>query len=546
MYKEYPKFYWYEVLDYGRKSRFDDPLLTVEEQLEKHEKILDEYALKHFGATVPKENKYREIGSGETIKDRPEINKVLKRIEDPKIKAVMVVDVQRLSRGDLEDAGRLIKLLRYTNTYVITPMKIYDLRDEYDRDAFERELKRGSEYLEYYKKIQLRGKLSSVREGNYIGSVAPYGFDRIKKMYPDGKRHYWTLTEKKEEADVVRMVFNWFCNDGIGVSNICRKLEKLGVAAKSGKIKWTPGAIYNMLENVHYTGYVRWNWRKVVKIIEDQEVKVLRPHAKVGEYLVFNGKHDGIVSEEIFERAKQIRGNGPRNKVDLSLKNALSGLIFCECGHTMVHNSYVNKGSVISPPKLKCNNQVRCKSGSVDYKELLDRVLITIEESIEDFEIRVINHQDDSSKLHKSLIDSLERKLKVLEEKEMLQWEAQYDPDPAKRMPPEIFKSLNEKLRKEKSDLQEALSEAQESIPEQIDYNEKIIKFTEVLNIVRDEDVSVELKNQYLKDIIERINYKRPQSVMVTKKNYKELGYDTIKKGLGWHSYPFEIDVHLR
>ena len=145
MYKEYPRFYNYEVLDYGRKSRTDDPLLSVEEVLNKHDKIIEEYAEKYLGGPIPEENKYREVGSGESLDSRPEIQKVLKMIESPAIKAILVVDVQRLSRGDLEDAGRLIRILRYTNTYVITPMKIYDLRDEYDRDAFERELKRGNE-----------------------------------------------------------------------------------------------------------------------------------------------------------------------------------------------------------------------------------------------------------------------------------------------------------------------------------------------------------------------------------------------------------------
>lgn len=546
MYKEYPTFLPHEILEYDRKSRFDDPLLSVEEQLEKHEKILDEYAMRYFGGSIPASNKYREVGSGETLKSRVEVNKVLKRIERPDIKGVLIVDVQRLSRGNLKDAGTLIDLFRYSNTYVITPHKIYDIRDEYDREAFERELKRGNEYLEYYKKIQARGKLASVREGNYVGSVAPFGFDRIKKLYPDGKRHYWTLTEKKEEADVVRMIFNWFCKDGIGVSNICRRLERLGVAAKSGNIKWTPGAIYNILENVHYIGYVRWNWRKVVKIIEDQEVKVLRPHAKVGEYLIFEGKHEGIVSEELFERAKEIRGKAPRNQVDLSLKNVLGGLIFCKCGHTLVHNTYVNNGIEIAAPKLKCNNQVRCKSGSSEYKEVVKRVLDTIREAIENFEIRVVNDQDDSVKLHKSLIDSLERKIAKLKEQEILQWKAQTDPDPAKRMPSEIFQALNENLRKEKADLEEALSEAYESLPEPIDYREKIVKFTDVLNKVEDPEVSIEDKNMYLKDIIERIEYRRDSSVMITKTNYESLGVEKPKKGLTWYTPPFEIEVHLR
>ena len=136
MYKEYPRFYAHEVAEYGRKSRTDDPLMTVEEVLEKHSKILQEYAERHLGGPIPEENKYKEVVSGESLDSRPEITKLLKRVESPAIKAILIVEVQRLSRGDLEDAGRLIKILRYTNTYVITPTKIYDLRDEYDRDAF--------------------------------------------------------------------------------------------------------------------------------------------------------------------------------------------------------------------------------------------------------------------------------------------------------------------------------------------------------------------------------------------------------------------------
>ena len=169
-----------EILEYLRKSRTDDPTMTVEEVLSRHEKILDEWAENNLGAKVPTENKFMEIGSGETLDDRPEITKLLRMIESPKYKAILIVEVQRLSRGDLEDAGRLIKLLRYSNTLVITPQKTYDLRDEYDRDAFERELKRGNEYLEYSKKIMDRGTLLSVSQGNSLRPNNHKG--RQKKM----------------------------------------------------------------------------------------------------------------------------------------------------------------------------------------------------------------------------------------------------------------------------------------------------------------------------------------------------------------------------
>lgn len=541
MYKEYPRFYNYETLDYGRKSRTDDPLLSVEEVLDKHDKIIEEYAEKYLGGPIPEENKYREVGSAESLDSRPEILRLLKAIENPAIKAVAVVEVQRLSRGDLEDAGRLIRILRYTNTYVITPMKIYDLRDEYDRDAFERELKRGNEYLEYFKKIQARGKLASVKEGNYVGSVAPYGFDRIEKT--DGKKSYHTLIERKEQADVVRMVFNWYCNEDIGVTAICRRLESLGIKTKTGGSFWRPYQIFSMLENVHYIGCVRWNWRKTIKIIEDQEIRKLRPKAKVDEYLIFEGKHDGIISEELFDRAKEIKGQRHRTKQDLTLKNPFSGIIYCKCGAKMGYNTYRRKGVEYAPPKLVCNNQVHCKSGSAIFDEIYKDVCSTIRECIEDFQLRIKNNQDDSFKLHKDLVGRLEKKLKELEEKEFRQWEDQYNPDVA--MPPEIFKKLNQKLLSDKEEVQKALAKAKGSMPKQVDYKEELLKFEDALDALEDPEVDAKLKNQYLKNIIDKIEYERGSTVRITKANASEYGMDT-SKGLKWYTPPYTIKLKLK
>jgi DNA invertase Pin-like site-specific DNA recombinase len=138
-----------EVIDYLRKSRSDDPNLSIEEVLEKHESILDEWAERHLGRKVPEENKFREVVSGETLKERPEIQKVLRLIESPKYRAVKIVEPQRLTRGDLEDVGRLMKLFKLTGTLIITtrPERIFDLRDEFDWESVERDLKAGNYYL---------------------------------------------------------------------------------------------------------------------------------------------------------------------------------------------------------------------------------------------------------------------------------------------------------------------------------------------------------------------------------------------------------------
>jgi hypothetical protein len=541
LYKEYPTFAAFETLKYGRKSRFDDPLLSVEEVLERHDKILNEYSEKYLGGHIPPQNEYKEVKSSESIDDRPEMLRLLKAIESPKIRAILVVEVQRLCRGDLEDMGRLIKLLRYTNTYVLTPHKTYDLRDEYDRDAFERELKRGNEYLEYTKKILQRGTLLSVKEGNYVGSVPPYGFD--KDIRVNGKKVCHTLKENKAEADIVRMIFNWYCNDDVGTHMICRRLEALGVTTRTGVKRWKDSTIYRILENVHYIGKVRWNFRRTVKIVEDQKVIKKRPKPPVEEYLIFEGRHDAIIPEELFYRAQEIKGTRHRTKTDQTLKNPLSGLVYCKrCGHTCGYNTYRKRKKEFAPAKLVCNDQVHCKSGSADFDEVIKYICNVLQDCIEDYKIQVKENKDDSSKLHEDLVLRLEKKLEELEEREVQQWEDQYKPEVA--MPPEIFKRLNEKLLKEKEEVKQALCNAQDSIPSPVDYKDKIVRFTTAVEYLTDPNIPAKITNRYLKDIIDRIEYDRPPAVRIPKD--KRHLYPDAEKGQRWYMQPYKITIELK
>ena len=155
-----------EIIIYLRKSRTDDPALSVSETVAKHEQMLDDLSMQLWGAMIPEQNRFREIVSGETIAARPEIQKVLRLIEQPKYKAVLIVEPQRLSRGDLEDIGYLTKIFRYSNTLIITKQGNFDLSDERDRDYFERELMRGNDYLEYSKRIMMNGRALSAERGH--------------------------------------------------------------------------------------------------------------------------------------------------------------------------------------------------------------------------------------------------------------------------------------------------------------------------------------------------------------------------------------------
>lgn len=515
-----------EILEYLRKSQSDDPRLTVEEVLAKHEAILADWAEKNLDAPIPEANIYREVVSGETIKGRPEIQKILRLIEGPRYKAILVVEPQRLSRGDLEDIGYMMKLLKHTNTLVITQNRTYDLRDEYDWNAFEIELKRGNEFLEYYKKIQNRGRLLSVSQGNYIGSTPPYGFDKCFVM--DGKRRCPTLKENPEQADAVRLVFDLFVNKDMGRRRIANYLDEHGIKPPNAD-HWSQGTVREILTNVHHIGKVRWNWRKWVVIVEDGEFVKTRPVTKMGEYEIYEGKHEGIISEELYYAAQEKLGRSSRAKREVKVRNPFSSIMFCrKCGKAVVYKHAKRDGEALSSARLMCSDQGHCDTGSCLYADVLERVCQVLAECIENFEIEMQRAESDSAKIHAKMIANLEKKMKELNARELSQWEAQSDPDPAKRMPQKIFQQLNEKLLKEKEEVQQALIKAYEEVPEPVDYEEKVMMFQDALNALRDPDGDGEAQNRLLKACIDRIEFYRARPKRVN--------------GM-WDNPPVELDV---
>lgn len=531
-----------EVLVYLRKSRTDDPSLDVAEVLARHETILDEWAENNLGGKVPEINKYREVVSGETIDSRPELLAILQKIESPRIKAVLIVEVQRLGRPDLEDIGRLSKLFRYTNTLIITPTKTFDLRNEYDREAFERELMRGNEYLEYTKRIMMRGRELSVQQGNFIGTKPPYGYD--KDVIVEGKRKCHTLKINEKEAAIVRMIFDMYVNQNMGCVNIGHHINGLGVRTRTGTL-FTQSTIKGILENEHYIGKVRWNWRKTVKVVKDGEVKESRPVTAIGEYMLYDGKHPAIISEELFYAAREKKGRHAKKKPNTKIRNPLAGLVFCQCGRAMSLRTYTYNNA---EPRLLCDNQVYCKTSSCLFSEIMKRVKDVLRQCIADFEVRIQNDDHTSLQLHENLIKQLKARLAELEKKEIGLWE-KYSED---GMPKDIFDKLNAKVLQDKDEIHQALCSAYESMPEPIDYAEQLQRFTDALNALESPDVSAETKNKLLKACIEKIVYHREKATRIQSQQKRvtidgvRRSVSPLKTGGNWTNPPIELDVKLR
>ena len=155
--------------------------------------------------------------------------------------------------------------------------------------------------------------------------------------------------------------------------------------------------------------------------------------------------------------------------------------------------------------------------------------------------------------MHQNLIKRLEAKNVELEKKEIAQWEAQADPDPTRRMPDHVFRVLNERLLKEKEEVQQALCTAYESMPNPVDYEEKMLRFKDALETLQDPNASALKKNTLLKACIERIDYKREKAERIP--SQQELYYDPVQKrtrnrstlgtGANWTSPPIELDIKL-
>ena len=493
-----------EILLYLRKSRSDDPLLSTEEVLSKHEALLDEWMEKNLDAPIPEENRFREVVSGESIAERPEFRKVLKLLESNKYKAVLVVEISRLGRPDMEEIGRISKIFRYTNTLVITPTMTFDIANEYERDMFERELKRGNEYLEYTKKLLKRGRELSVKSGNYVGSTSVFGYDKIIVM--DGKRKCPTLAINEEQANIVRLIFNWYTTENIGTQVIADRLNDMGISPPRSA-RWSPESIRDMIENPIYIGKLRWNTRKSVHVVRDGNIVRTRPLNEGDDYIYVDGKHEGLITEQQFIAAQEKRGRMHKVMSGRELRNPLASMLYCECGRAMCYINSTRNKKPKGDPRLKCNGQKYCGNGSCSVNELLPFVADVLQAKIVEFEIAAQQDNGEAVKSHEKLIASLEKKLADVQSKTIELWKAQMKPET--KVPDYVVNALSAEYEQEREETEKALAKEREKNIKPIDYEKKIVTLQTALDALLNEGVSVPEKNMLLKSCIKRITYQR-------------------------------------
>lgn len=498
---------WEYYLIYLRKSRQDDPKETVEEVLAKHETMLQEFAQKEFGGKIPEENIYREVVSGESIDDREEIQKVLARIEDPQIRGVLVIEPSRLSRGDLEDCGRLIRDFRYTHTLVVTPYMTYNLENKMERKFFQDELLRGRDYLEYTKEILLRGRIAAVKRGCYIGNYPPYGYKKVKI----GKDH--TLEIIEEEAEIVRLVFDLYTKEGLTPYRVAQRLNKMGVKAPRGE-KWVKDTIRVIVRNRHYIGQVVFNRIKETTVIENGEKVVKRLAQPEEEVIVAKGLHTAIIDMDTWEAAQELVARNPRQKHTYALKNPLSSILVCgKCGRAMNQHPYKH-----AEDRYECRTKPRCFK-SVKVSELEDAVLAALEEAeLPALKLKVKNDDGNALKIQQKLLTKLEKQMAEFIEQE----DRQYEFLETGRYTQDVFDRRNGALRAKMEECRNQIYKTKQTMPKAVDYAERVVALQNAIDIFKDAEATPEEKNKLLRAIVKRVEFTGSEPVDKSVKGWKK------------------------
>lgn len=483
---------------YLRKSRedMDAEKRGETETLARHEKILKGLT-EEQGLKVVKV--YKEVVSGETIQDRPQMQEMMKEVYAGKYKGVIVVKPDRLSRGDLENMGYIMNGLKFSGTLLVTPGKTYDvLNNKFDEQMLEMQLFNSKqEYRAIVARMQ-EGKMLSVREGNYMGSLPPYGYDII---HPDR----WTRTlQPNADAEIVVNIFEWFVNDRMNPGAIARKLFSLGIPTLTGNPEWHRATIKDILKNNLYTGKIRWFRRKTSRELDDNgNIAKKKRRREYADYLIVQGKHPAIISDEMFEKAQELFCGSVPKKTDTVVTNPLAGLLRCsQCGRTMCYQGY-NKRPNFAPRFCHAEGQSH-KVKSAKAEEVMDILCQALKEYINDFNFKFSNvGRIEEVEKHKSEVERLENEL----DKAKIKRRRLFDDYDDGVYTPEEFKERKAVWADRIERLSHELDNLNRYKPEEVDYKEKSIKFTHVLEAVQNPDTPAKVKNELLKEIIERIDY---------------------------------------
>lgn len=484
---------------YLRKSREDDDRARreglrgdLDATLERHQQIINEIAADN-GHSIARW--YREVISGETIANRVEIKELLHDVANGQWDAVYVVEVSRLGRGGGGDQEKIVNVFRYSGTWIITPYKLYDPDSAADMKQLKNELRNSEDELDSIKTRLTRGRERSAKRGIFLCSGRPpYGWRAVRI---NGQ---WTLEPDENHEHMLRIYD--LLEAGYSFRAIRDIFRAEGVPTQRGGT-WSIGAIQQIARNPVNCGYIRYGYRKTVRELDRDTFEVRKRIVRdQSDYILVKGLHfgKGGISKERFDRIMAMCASKPRAMVKRELINPFAGLLFCgKCGYAMnvtaprgerklQYVRHKDRGHMLG----ECEGQ---KSARLDI--VMDVMISSLEAIAHDMEMKVdgdtagVEFERHKRALEDSLADARDARRRALEAYEA-----------------GVYSVTDLKERKDELDariraLEEELGamEAPEVSPE------KVASVRACIDALKDDAVSVESKNKFLRRIVKKVVY---------------------------------------
>ncbi len=306
---------------------------------------LEAYCKAQWGDDWRLHKLYRDTESG-THMNRPGLEEMLFDAEAQAFDTLLVFRVDRLSRKVRELALMVDELTKYG-------VVLKSITEPFDtaNAAGKMMLQMLGVFAEFeHATIVERTKVGMERKaksGKFVGGNVPYGY----LLDPEKG-----LVINEDEALIVRKMFQMYSLGHEGTHTICHKLNEAGHRKRSGK-KWDKKVILHIIKSPLYIGKLRWH------------------------EVIYEGNHEALVSEVIFDKAKEILQariedlNGRR--FHNSEERLLGGIIKCaRCKGRMVGVSTHKKDKKF--PYYLCNNRWATKDCDQDYvrADLLESAIL--------------------------------------------------------------------------------------------------------------------------------------------------------------------------
>lgn len=492
-----------QYIIYLRKSRKDmeAEALGQTDTLKRHRAALLSLAESH-GLNVVEV--CEEVVTGDSIAVRPEVQKVLQLVETGSYAGVLVMEVERLARGDTIDQGIIAQTFKYSNTKIVTPNKVYDPNNEMDEEYFEFGLFMSRREYNTIKRRLSRGKEASLREGKWISGKTPFGW--LREKLPNDKGY--KLIPHPEQAPILRQIYDWYTGEGcarIGSTAIATRLNHLGVSTNSGSA-WTASAVLDTLRNPANAGWIKSGGRPETKRIVDGAVVVSRPRTRQEDLKLYKGLHDGLISQEQYDKAVALSNSSgsPRGKGAWQTVTSLAGLVRCDqCGRVMVRrpSSGGRRDAFMCPSH-------DCPTVGAWYEEVEGAVLDALHGWLRELDVG-----DSSSNDDRTLFDALSASV-IADQKQLSKIEAQearaYELVETGVYTPEIFLQRSQALAADKQAIISRIEENQRALDEVAHARQARARLAPAVRHVLETyplAATPQEKNELLKTVLQKVLY---------------------------------------